>query len=45
MIRAFHVANLEVIIDEYAIFFFEIDKRVYHLGEFVVNGRIIFKVP
>jgi len=42
MIGALHVANLEVNIDEYTISF-EINKRIYHLGEFFVDGRIILK--
>jgi hypothetical protein len=36
MIRALHVTNMEVI-------FVEINKRIYYLGEFIVDGRIILK--
>jgi hypothetical protein len=42
MIRALYIGNMEVIRDEDTIFF-EINKIVYHLGEFVVDGRIILK--
>jgi hypothetical protein len=42
MRRALQVTNMEVIRDEYTIFF-EVNKRIYHLGEFVVDGRVILK--
>jgi hypothetical protein len=42
MIRALHVVNLEVIRDEHIIFF-EINRRIYHLGESVVDWRVILK--
>jgi len=42
MIRALHVANVEVIRDEYTIFF-EKNKKIYQLGKFVVDGRVILK--